>query len=196
MRAWPLSTQTRRRNPCPRNSTPRNPCPRNPRPSRDASPEHCCSCSDRRSSAIRTSRRRPPGQSHRHAGAATGQWPATPTSRPLSAGGSAAQSESGSDAAGQTRPLSEFGKGTGEVGEFPRRYGVADRPGGPVACGGAGCFGCGPRRGPPRRLHCKARRPVDQVSDLDLAYTPPLGSPWDAVQAATQAWSASPEFRR
>jgi len=30
---------------------------------------------------------------------------------------------------------------------------------------------------------------VDQVSDLDLAYTPPLGSPWDAVQIATQAWS-------
>ncbi|MBD3942914.1 FAD-dependent oxidoreductase [Microbacterium sp. NEAU-LLC] len=30
---------------------------------------------------------------------------------------------------------------------------------------------------------------VDQVSDLDLSYTPPLGSPWDAVQAATQAWS-------
>jgi NADPH-dependent 2,4-dienoyl-CoA reductase/sulfur reductase-like enzyme len=37
---------------------------------------------------------------------------------------------------------------------------------------------------------------VDQISDLDLAYTPPLGSPWDAVQAATQAWSASPELRR
>ena len=32
---------------------------------------------------------------------------------------------------------------------------------------------------------------VDQVSDLDLAYTPPLGSPWDAVQTATQAWSQS-----
>ena len=31
---------------------------------------------------------------------------------------------------------------------------------------------------------------VEQVSDLDLAYTPPLGSPWDAVQVATQAWSA------
>ena len=27
------------------------------------------------------------------------------------------------------------------------------------------------------------------VSDLDLSYTPPLGSPWDAVQVATQAWS-------
>nr|WP_277611263.1 hypothetical protein [Streptomyces scabichelini] len=29
---------------------------------------------------------------------------------------------------------------------------------------------------------------VDDVSDLDLSYTPPLGSPWDAVQLATQAW--------
>jgi hypothetical protein len=27
------------------------------------------------------------------------------------------------------------------------------------------------------------------LRDLDLSYTPPLGSPWDAVQAATQAWS-------
>jgi NADPH-dependent 2,4-dienoyl-CoA reductase/sulfur reductase-like enzyme len=30
---------------------------------------------------------------------------------------------------------------------------------------------------------------VDAMSDLDLSYTPPLGSPWDAVQIATQAWS-------
>lgn len=30
---------------------------------------------------------------------------------------------------------------------------------------------------------------VAQVSELDLSYTPPLGSPWDAVQVATQAWS-------
>lgn len=29
---------------------------------------------------------------------------------------------------------------------------------------------------------------VDGVSELDLSYTPPLGSPWDAVQIATQAW--------
>jgi NADPH-dependent 2,4-dienoyl-CoA reductase/sulfur reductase-like enzyme len=29
---------------------------------------------------------------------------------------------------------------------------------------------------------------VDEVSDLDLAYTPPLGSPWDAIQAGAQAW--------
>jgi NADPH-dependent 2,4-dienoyl-CoA reductase/sulfur reductase-like enzyme len=29
---------------------------------------------------------------------------------------------------------------------------------------------------------------VDAVSDLDLSYTPPLGSPWDAVQVAAQAW--------
>ena len=31
---------------------------------------------------------------------------------------------------------------------------------------------------------------VEDVSDLDLSYTPPLSSPWDPVQIATQAWSA------
>ncbi|WP_448060870.1 FAD-dependent oxidoreductase [Cellulomonas hominis] len=35
--------------------------------------------------------------------------------------------------------------------------------------------------------------PVEEISDLDLSYTPPLGSPWDAVQMAAQAWvQASP----
>ena len=29
---------------------------------------------------------------------------------------------------------------------------------------------------------------VDAVCDLDLSYTPPLGSPWDAVQMAAQDW--------
>jgi NADPH-dependent 2,4-dienoyl-CoA reductase/sulfur reductase-like enzyme len=29
---------------------------------------------------------------------------------------------------------------------------------------------------------------VDAISDLDLSYTPPLGSPWDAVQGGAQAW--------
>jgi NADPH-dependent 2,4-dienoyl-CoA reductase/sulfur reductase-like enzyme len=29
---------------------------------------------------------------------------------------------------------------------------------------------------------------ADAVSDLDLSYTPPLGSPWEAVQMGTQAW--------
>jgi NADPH-dependent 2,4-dienoyl-CoA reductase/sulfur reductase-like enzyme len=29
---------------------------------------------------------------------------------------------------------------------------------------------------------------VDALSDLDLSYTPPLGSPWDATQIAAQAW--------
>ncbi|WP_127849801.1 FAD-dependent oxidoreductase [Lacticaseibacillus hulanensis] len=29
---------------------------------------------------------------------------------------------------------------------------------------------------------------VAEMSDLDLSYSPPLGAPWDAVQAATQAW--------
>jgi NADPH-dependent 2,4-dienoyl-CoA reductase/sulfur reductase-like enzyme len=32
------------------------------------------------------------------------------------------------------------------------------------------------------------RMTVDAVSDLDLSYTPPLGSPWEAVQMGTQAW--------
>ncbi len=31
--------------------------------------------------------------------------------------------------------------------------------------------------------------PVDAVSDLDLSYTPPLGSPWEAVQMGAQAWA-------
>jgi hypothetical protein len=30
--------------------------------------------------------------------------------------------------------------------------------------------------------------PVDAFNDLDLSYTPPLGSPWDPVQIAAQAW--------
>lgn len=30
---------------------------------------------------------------------------------------------------------------------------------------------------------------IDDISQLDLSYTPPLGSPWDAVQMATQAWT-------
>jgi NADPH-dependent 2,4-dienoyl-CoA reductase/sulfur reductase-like enzyme len=29
---------------------------------------------------------------------------------------------------------------------------------------------------------------VDAVSDVDLSYTPPLGSPWEAVQMGAQAW--------
>jgi hypothetical protein len=29
---------------------------------------------------------------------------------------------------------------------------------------------------------------VDALSDLDLSYTPPLGSPWDAIQMGAQAW--------
>jgi NADPH-dependent 2,4-dienoyl-CoA reductase/sulfur reductase-like enzyme len=31
---------------------------------------------------------------------------------------------------------------------------------------------------------------LDDVSDLDLSYTPPLGSPWDVLQAAAQAFPA------
>ena len=30
---------------------------------------------------------------------------------------------------------------------------------------------------------------VDALSDLDLSYTPPLGSPWEAVQMGAQAWA-------
>jgi NADPH-dependent 2,4-dienoyl-CoA reductase/sulfur reductase-like enzyme len=29
---------------------------------------------------------------------------------------------------------------------------------------------------------------TDAISDLDLSYTPPLGSPWDAIQMGAQAW--------
>ena len=29
---------------------------------------------------------------------------------------------------------------------------------------------------------------VDSLNELDLSYTPPLGSPWDATQMAAQAW--------
>ena len=38
---------------------------------------------------------------------------------------------------------------------------------------------------PPRIFH---RMTVDELSDLDLSYTPPLGSPWDAIQIGAQAW--------
>lgn len=31
---------------------------------------------------------------------------------------------------------------------------------------------------------------VDEISDLDLSYSPPLSSPWDPIQIAAQAWSA------
>lgn len=32
---------------------------------------------------------------------------------------------------------------------------------------------------------------VEGINGLDLSYTPPLGSPWDAVQMAAQAWSGA-----
>ena len=32
---------------------------------------------------------------------------------------------------------------------------------------------------------------IDAVSDLDLSYTPPLGSPWDALQSGAQRWSST-----
>ena len=38
---------------------------------------------------------------------------------------------------------------------------------------------------------------VDAVSDLDLdlSYTPPLGSPWEAVQMGAQAWDRAAQPR-
>ena len=30
---------------------------------------------------------------------------------------------------------------------------------------------------------------VEGLSELDLSYTPPFGSPWDAVQLAAQTWT-------
>jgi len=32
---------------------------------------------------------------------------------------------------------------------------------------------------------------IAELSELDLSYTPPLGSPWDAIQVAAQAWEAA-----
>ena len=29
---------------------------------------------------------------------------------------------------------------------------------------------------------------VESLSQLDLSYTPPLSSPWDPVQSASQVW--------
>jgi NADPH-dependent 2,4-dienoyl-CoA reductase/sulfur reductase-like enzyme len=37
--------------------------------------------------------------------------------------------------------------------------------------------------------------PVSALLDLDLSYTPPLGSPWDAVQLAADAWLRSSRAR-
>ena len=36
---------------------------------------------------------------------------------------------------------------------------------------------------------------IDAVSDLDLSYTPPLGSPWEAVQIGAQAWTRATRQR-
>jgi hypothetical protein len=34
---------------------------------------------------------------------------------------------------------------------------------------------------------------IDGLSDLDLSYTPPLGSPWEAIQMGAQAWARETE---
>jgi hypothetical protein len=36
---------------------------------------------------------------------------------------------------------------------------------------------------------------VADIVDLDLSYTPPLGSPWDAVQVAATAWERQSSAR-
>ena len=36
---------------------------------------------------------------------------------------------------------------------------------------------------------------IDAVSELDLSYTPPLGSPWEAVQMGAQAWARATRRR-
>lgn len=33
-----------------------------------------------------------------------------------------------------------------------------------------------------------AGQAVDELDDLDLSYSPPLGSPWDPLQQAAQQW--------
>ncbi len=33
-----------------------------------------------------------------------------------------------------------------------------------------------------------AHSSVDELSDLDLSYSPPLNSPWDPLQSSAQAW--------
>jgi NADPH-dependent 2,4-dienoyl-CoA reductase/sulfur reductase-like enzyme len=38
---------------------------------------------------------------------------------------------------------------------------------------------------------CQHGLTVEELNDLDLSYTPPLGSPWDALQLAAQAWSTA-----
>jgi len=37
---------------------------------------------------------------------------------------------------------------------------------------------------------------IDELSDLDLSYTPPLSSPWDPLQVAAQAWCLARDRRR
>jgi hypothetical protein len=37
---------------------------------------------------------------------------------------------------------------------------------------------------------------VSHLNDMDLSYTPPFGTPWDALQVAAQAWEALAAQRR
>src|ERR1039457_2759280 len=36
---------------------------------------------------------------------------------------------------------------------------------------------------------------IDAISDLDLSYTPPLGSPWEAIQIGARAWTRATQRR-
>ena len=63
----------------------------------------------------------------------------------------------------------------------------------PAGCSACSCSATRTPRSPAKRTDIAATAiyhgmTVDAVSDLDLCYTPPLGSPWDAVQMAAQAW--------
>jgi NADPH-dependent 2,4-dienoyl-CoA reductase/sulfur reductase-like enzyme len=39
---------------------------------------------------------------------------------------------------------------------------------------------------------CQHGSTINQLLELDLSYTPPLGSPWDAIQLAALAWTTTP----
>lgn len=51
------------------------------------------------------------------------------------------------------------------------------------------CLVCGPAGEEQRAISYGAA--IDDLPGLDLSYTPPLGSPWDAIQAAARAWAAA-----
>ena len=66
----------------------------------------------------------------------------------------------------------------------------------PAGCSASSSSGTGTPRWPSestsRATAIFHEMTVDAMSDLDLSYTPPLGSPWDAVQVGAQAWVRAP----